>query len=108
MNGKKGFVISSPYLVMVLYGGNVLFMCLRIKRGTEARGGEKAVAHRLQMKLQLQLFTGFGFIYLSFAADWRSLVQIPGFNSWLCRKPKGAQREPHPCCQKPGMTQHKR
>lgn len=39
MNGKKGFVISSPYLVMALYNGNVLFMRLRIKRGTEARGG---------------------------------------------------------------------
>jgi len=26
MNGKRGFVISSPYLVMVLYRGKALFM----------------------------------------------------------------------------------
>lgn len=26
MNGKRGFVISSPYLVMVLHRGKVLFM----------------------------------------------------------------------------------
>lgn len=38
MNGKWGFVISSPYLVMVLHRGKALFMELRIRCGSEAWG----------------------------------------------------------------------
>lgn len=38
MNGERAFVISSPYLVTVLYRGKALFMLPRIKCGSEAWG----------------------------------------------------------------------